>query len=102
MKLIEPTYTQIAVAIANSTKQLAFLDQERTRIQKEYAQAEPEDGSFLQFVGQKLVDSLTLAIDNLKACSQSDHELMSQKLAEPVAVQLNLGLGAQVLSEVAA
>lgn len=92
MKLIEPSYTQLATAIANSAKQVTFLDQERTRIQQQYAEADPEDGSYVRFIGQKLVDSLTQAIDTLKACSRSDHDLMAMKLAEPVELQLGLGL----------
>ena len=95
MKLIESTYTQLATAIANSAKQITFLDQERTRIQQQYAEVDPEDGSYVQFIGQKLVDSLTLAIDTLKACGQSDHELLAQKLNEPVEAQLGLGLWKQ-------
>lgn len=92
MKLIETTYTQLALAIANSAKQITFLDQERARIQQQYAEADPEDGSYVQFIGQKLVDSLTLAIDTLKACSQAEHELLREKLSEPVEAQLGLGL----------
>lgn len=92
MKLIECTYTQLATAIANSAKQITFLDQERTRIQQQYAEVDPEDGSYVQFIGQKLVDSLTLAIDTLKVCGQSDHELLAQKLNEPVEAQLGLGI----------
>ena len=92
MKLIEPSYTQLATAIANSANQIMFLDEERTRIQQQYAEADPEDGSYVQFIGQKLIDQLDQAISTLKACSQSDHDFMAMKLAEPVELQLGLGL----------
>ena len=92
MKLVEATYTQLASAIANSAKQITFLAQERTRIQQQYSEVDPEDGSYVQFIGQKLTEQLNLAIATLEACAGSGSDLLTQKLAEPVEAQLGLGL----------
>ena len=91
-ELVTSTYTQIAAGIAATAHQIRFLTNERERIQKEYAAAELEEGSFLQFIGEKLCAELNMAISTLEACVQSEHKLLEQKLAEPVEEQLGLGL----------
>ena len=90
--LIEATYTQIAAGLAASAKQINFLLKEKERILAEYAAADPEGGSFVGFVGEKLVDQLDKAILTLNSIAKGEHDLLSQKLAEPVERQLGLGL----------
>jgi hypothetical protein len=89
-ELVTSTYSQIAAGIVASANQILFLSRERERILNEYKEADVPEGSFLEFIGGKLINELTNAIDSVRACSQAEHDLMERKLSEPVELQLGL------------
>jgi hypothetical protein len=90
--LVESTYTHLATQIATSVKQLAFLEEERTRITTLYPTQDVGEDTLVSFIGEKLLNELDNAIRSLKVCLEPVTEQLTWKLAEPVEEQLGLGL----------
>lgn len=90
-KLIEATYTHLATQIAVGAKQISFLTQERERIAKLFKEQDTEDDFLVGFVGEKLTNELDNAIRSIARCLEPLNDQLTQKLAEPVEEQLELG-----------
>jgi hypothetical protein len=97
MKLVEASYSHLATQLAATAKQISFLEAERERIKTTYSNVDPEDGSFVGFIGEKLVNELTNAIDSVRVCLEPVTDLLTRKLAEPVEEQLELGTWKETL-----